>query len=56
MQNKRVLGMRLNAKRPSSVHVTKLNVLSVLTLVHIFFLAFKHSSQKFKYVRLNDQV
>ena len=29
--------MCLNAKRPSSVHVTKLNMLSFFTLVHMVF-------------------
>ena len=39
--------MRLNAKRPSSVHVTKLNyVLSFLTPVHMFFSIQTHITEK----------
>ena len=38
--------MRLNAKRPSSVHVTKLNVLSFLTPVYIVFSIQTHITEK----------
>ena len=40
------LGMRLNAKRPSSVHVAKLNVLSFLTPVHMVFSIQTHITEK----------
>ena len=38
--------MRLNAKRPSSVHDTKLNVLSFLTPVHMVFSIETHITEK----------
>ena len=38
--------MRLNAKRPFSVHVTKLNVLSFLTPVHMVFNIQTHITEK----------
>ena len=38
--------MRLNAKRPSSAHVTKLNVLSFLTPVHMVFSIQTHNPEK----------
>ena len=38
--------MRLNAKRPSSVHVTKLNVLSFLTPVQMVFSIQTHITEK----------
>ena len=38
--------MRLNAKRLSSVHVTKLNVLSLLTPVHMVYSIQTHIAEK----------
>ena len=38
--------MRLNAKRPSSVHVTKLNVLTILTHVYMIFSIQTHITEK----------
>ena len=38
--------MRLNAKRPSSVHVTKLNVLRFLTPVRVVFSIHTHITEK----------
>ena len=38
--------MRLNAKRPSSVRVTKLNMLSVLTTVYVVFSIQTHIAEK----------
>ena len=38
--------MRLNAKRPSSVHVTKLNVICFLTPVHMVISIQSHITEK----------
>ena len=38
--------MHLKAKRPSSVHVTKLNVLSLFTPVHMVFSIQTHITEK----------
>ena len=38
--------MRLNDKRPSSVYVTKLNVLSLLIHVHMVFSIQTHITEK----------